>query len=123
MINPMGSLLTVPLLSPAYDETQQLLYVSISQIFTYFFLPFYRPRVALVTILHLEHDADGRKFIIDSQQDLYQTHELVKFFWPGGAALLWLCQWLTTLVCVLNALVFAPVTWLEQRVAEKRKVL
>jgi hypothetical protein len=104
-----------------YDQKQQILYISISQIFSLFFVPFYAPQVNLVTVLHLSHDIDN-KYYIDTQRDLYQLNELVKFIWPGGATLLLLWQWMNTLLSIVGALVLAPMTWVEGRVAERKKV-
>jgi hypothetical protein len=105
-----------------YDQKQQILYVSISQIFSLFFVPFYAPKVNLVTVLHLSHDTNSNKYYIESQQDLYQLNEFVKFVWPGGATLLLLWQWMNTLLSIAGALVLAPVTWMEEKNAEREKV-
>lgn len=98
-----------------------MLYLSISQIFHLFFMPFYAPKVNLVTVLRLSHDRDSNRYYIHSQQDLYQTNEFVKFVWPGGATALLLWQWMNTLLSIVGALVLAPVTWVEERVAEMNK--
>jgi hypothetical protein len=105
-----------------YDQKQQILYVSISQVFSIFFVPFYAPKVNLVTVLNLSHDTANNKSYIDSQQDLYQLNEFVKFVWPGGATLLLLWQWMNTLLSIMGALVLAPMTWVEEKVAERKKV-
>jgi hypothetical protein len=105
-----------------YDQKSQILYISISQIFSLFFVPFYSPQVNLVTVLHLSHDIDDNKYYVDTQRDLYQLNEFVKFVWPGGATLLLLWQWMNTLLSIVGALVLAPMTWVEERVAERKKV-
>jgi hypothetical protein len=102
-----------------HDQKQQILYISISQIFSLFFVPFYAPQVNLVTVLHLSHDTVKNKYYIDSQQDLYQLNEFVKFVWPGGATLLMLWQWMNTILSIVGALLLAPLTWMEEKVAEK----
>jgi len=102
-----------------FDQKSSTLYVSISQIFSVFFIPFYRANVSLTTILLLDHSPTTGKYTITSQEDLYQTTEFVKFFWPGGSSFVWLWQLMATVMCMAGALVFAPVTWLEQRVAVK----
>lgn len=43
----------------------------------------------------------------------------MKFFWPGGATIIWFWQLVATAMCILGALVLAPVTWIEQRHANK----
>lgn len=43
----------------------------------------------------------------------------MKFFWPGGATIIWFWQLFATAMCILGALVLAPVTWIEQRHANK----
>jgi len=106
----------------AYDQRQQILYVSISQVFSLFFVPFYAPKVNLVTVLHLSHDTKDNKYYIDSQQDLYQLNEFVKFVWPGGATLLMLWQWMNTLLSIAGAVILAPVTWVEEKVGEGKKI-
>lgn len=107
----------------AFDQDQQILYVSISQIFHIFFVPFYAPQVNLVSVVQLSRDTQDNKYYIESQQDLYQFNEFVKFVWPGGATVLLLWQWMNTLQSIVGALVLAPVTWGEERLAEGKKVL
>lgn len=73
----------------------------------------------LTTKLLLSQDPKNGKFYIKSQEDLYQSNEVVKFFWPGGSTVVWLWQLLATFMCILGALLFAPITWIEQRHALK----
>ena len=98
-----------------YNQSLHILFVEIQQIFSIFFVPFYKSDVHLTTKLHLSQDPTNGKFYIMSQEDLYQSNEVVKFFWPGGATVVWLLQMFATLVCILGALLFAPITWMEQR--------
>jgi hypothetical protein len=109
--------------SVVYDQKQQLLYVSLSQIFHLFFLPrfLYGQEVSLVTILSLSHDVDSGKYTIESQEDLYQSSELVKFFTPRGTGTVFVAfwQWVATVFCIIGSLVLAPVTWFEEIVQEK----
>jgi hypothetical protein len=65
------------------------------------------------------HSEDESKYYIKSQEDLYQLNEVVKFFWPGGATIIWFWQLAATGMCILGALILAPVTWIEQRHANK----
>lgn len=106
-----------------YNQSSRLLFVEIHQIFSLFFVPFYKSNVHLTTKLQLAPnptDPDDKKYYIASQEDLYQLNEVVKFFWPGGATVIWLWQMMATAMCVLGALTLAPVTWLEQRRANRR---
>jgi hypothetical protein len=102
-----------------YNQSSHILFVEIRQIFSIFFVPFYKSDVNLTTKLVLSHNSSKGKFYIKSQEDLYQSNEVVKFFWPGGATIVWLWQLFATLMCILGALVFAPITWMEQRHAVK----
>ena len=115
-------ILTGYLLAQVYDQKQRILYISLSQIFSLFFVPFYAPKVNLVTVLHLSHSAENNKYYIDSQQDLYQVNEFIKFCWPGGATLTLLWQWINTFLSILGAFVLAPMTWYQERVAARKKV-
>jgi hypothetical protein len=103
-----------------FDQKQQILYVSISQIFHIFFVPFYAPKVNLFSVVGLSHDTENNKYYIESQQDLYQFNEFVKFVWPGGATVLLLWQWVNTLLSIMGALLLAPMTWVEEKVAERK---
>lgn len=87
--------------------------------FSIFFVPFYKSNVCLTTKLRLAQDSSTSKFYIKSQEDMYQLNELVKFFWPGGATVVWLWQLFVTFQCIVGAFIFAPITWLEQRHAVK----
>jgi hypothetical protein len=102
-----------------------MLFINIHQIFSFFFLPIYKANVHLTSVLHLiqipspDHqgydNAEGGKWYIMHQEDLYQTDEVVKFFWPGGNWVLWAFQLFATGMCILGALSLAPVTWMMQR--------
>ena len=102
-----------------FNQKSQILFVEIHQIFSLFFVPFYKSNVHLTTKLHLVHSEDDNKYYIKSQEDLYQLNEVVKFFWPGGATIIWFWQMVATGICILGALLLAPVTWVEQRHANK----
>lgn len=39
---------------------------------------------------------------------------MVKFFWPGGSTILWFTQVFNAVMCVVGAVLLAPITWLEQ---------
>ncbi|KAL9098344.1 MAG: hypothetical protein Q9163_005986, partial [Psora crenata] len=59
------------------------------------------------------------RYLIQSQNDLYQVNEFVKFIsWFGLLSwLVLLSQFVATGFCVLGAAAFWPVSWAEQRVA------
>ena len=44
---------------------------------------------------------------------------MVKFFWPGGATVVWLWQIFAMVLCVVGALALAPFTWMYQRRANR----
>jgi hypothetical protein len=105
--------------------------VNIHQIFSLFFVPIYKANVQLTTVLHLIQipdpnpdyisggDNSEEKWYIISQEDLYQTDEVVKFFWPGGSWVLWAFQLFATFMCIVGALMLAPVTWVAQKRAAR----
>jgi len=98
-----------------FNQESSILFVDIHQIFSLFFIPFYKSNVRLTTKLHLVHSPNDGKYYIQSQEDLYQLNEVVKFFWPGGATIIWLWQVFATGLCILGGLMLAPITWVEQR--------
>ncbi|KAK4505685.1 hypothetical protein PRZ48_003650 [Zasmidium cellare] len=108
--------------SVAFDETSLLLYVSITQTFSIFFIPFYSAPVSLTTQLQLIRKSPSRKYYIQSQNDLYQTDQFVKFFAPWGigvtVVLLW--HFWATFACVMGAYLGQPITRYMQQRAEKR---
>ena len=111
----------------AYDEANLILYVSISQIFAIWFVPFHRSPVTLTTKLQLTRKPTStrlatEKLYIQSQEDLYQVDQFVRFFapWGVGDAVVYLWQFVATMGCVVLSVVFAPFTRLEERYAEGR---
>lgn len=104
----------------AYDPQQLILYVSIQQLFRLWAIPFFSANVSLVTVLHLvkqKHYSPPR-YLIRSQNDLYQVNEFVKFASPLGilSALVMAFQLFATGLCVLGAGLLWPISWLEQNV-------
>lgn len=106
--------------SIAFDTTHDILYVSMNQVFSVWAIPFQSSHVKLTTVLQLskQTDTDGKeKYYIASQEDLYQTDQVVRFvnflFWFGS---FWvqLLQFFATFVCVVCVYPFMPVTWLEE---------
>ena len=104
----------------AYDPQNLLLYVSIHQIFRIWAIPFFSAPVSLVTVLQLvkQKQYDPPRYLIRSQNDLYQVNEFVKFVSQFGilSALVIVLQLMATMGCVLGAMVFWPISWLEQNV-------
>lgn len=106
----------------AYDETNLILYVNISQNFRLWIAPFYQAPVNLTTVLKLRK-GDDNKYYISSQDDLYQVDQFVRFGYPG-ILLAWIVHawWaLATLFCVIGALLFYPMTLLEEQWANEKK--
>ena len=109
-----------------------LLYVSMRQIFRIQFLPFYKASVDLTTVLHLttdpspsspyavepvEYKPSTTRYYIQSQNDLYQTSEWIKFLLPWldvGTIAVVLWQLIATFFCVIGAMVGWPITWIEE---------
>jgi hypothetical protein len=103
----------------AYDATTLTLYLSITQTFRIWIIPFYAASVTLITVLKLSRSETSRKYLIQSQEDLYQTNEFVRFFWFGGFIFVWLWQLGTTAICVLGAVLLVPLIWAEESFARK----
>jgi len=108
--------------SAVLDQKTSTLYVSMSQSFNMFFFPkwFWNPEVSLVTVLSLVHDTETNKYWIQSQQDMYQSNEFVKFLGPVLNLLVIFWQLFGTFMSIGMALVLTPVTMVEQKVAEKK---
>ncbi|KZF25179.1 hypothetical protein L228DRAFT_243973 [Xylona heveae TC161] len=102
--------------SVAFDENTLQLYVQIFQVFRIWIIPFHSSPVNLVTVLQLEYNKSLQKYLIRSQNDLYQVNEFVRFIWPGGYLFVLLWQFFSTLVCTIGALALWPVSWFEQHV-------
>lgn len=96
-------------------------YVGISQVFHIWFIPIITAHVDLVTVLKLERSQDDGLYYLKSQDDLYQVNQFVKFFAPGGSVLVWLWQMLATLMCLVLAVAFWPVSWYEEHGGEVKR--
>ncbi|KAJ4303293.1 hypothetical protein N0V90_002186 [Kalmusia sp. IMI 367209] len=105
--------------SVAYDESNLLLYVNITQVFGIWVIPFHRARVNLTTVLKLRRNRGDGKYYIQSQNDLYQTDEFVKFLIPPSWIIVWLWQFWATAFCLLGAAALWPITWAEQWIWEE----
>lgn len=103
----------------AYDEPNLILYVNITQIFGLWFIPFHRAHVNLTTVLELKQNRGDDKYYIQSQNDLYQTDQFVKFLIPPSWIFVWLWQFWATFFCFLGAAALWPITYAEQWVWEE----
>lgn len=126
--------------SVCYDEKNLILYVGIHQLFKIWAVPFWRGAdVRLVTVLTLvreggvgsvingvEDQQTGSggggggqtgKLRIQSQNDLYQVNEFVKFVSVFGILNVGVYAWqlFATLLCVLGAGIGYPISWVEER--------
>ncbi|KAI8963815.1 hypothetical protein F5Y11DRAFT_130649 [Daldinia sp. FL1419] len=118
--------------STSFDKNKNLLYVTLRQTFTLWFVPFslWQANVKLVTVLELQQlstdkndrplldqtpttadgdQASGSKFpklyFIKGQQDHYQVEDFLKFIAPWGASILWMTwQLYATLICVMGVI-------------------
>jgi hypothetical protein len=120
-INPHNSKLT-SLPTTAYDSHNLILYLNITQILSFWMIPFHHANVTLTTELHLTRPPNSRKFYIKAQNDLYQNDQLIRFFMPFGLGELSMHMWQysSTMMCVFGAFLLAPATrlqqsWLEQQ--------
>lgn len=105
--------------SIAYDPKSLTIYAHITQDFRIWTAPFYRAHVNLVTVLQLVQEKKSQKYLIQSQNDLYQVNEFVRFFLFGGWILVSLWQLTATIFCVIGAVVLWPQTWIEENYARE----
>ncbi|GAB0135267.1 hypothetical protein EsDP_00003612 [Epichloe bromicola] len=126
--------------SAVLDQKTGQLFVKIRQTFAIFFIPLYRARVRLVTVLDLEQRAswspgstvagaavtesrepaplsgpgqERAKYYIAAQEDLYQMNDCVQFLVPRVGHHVWrLWQLFSTFLCVLGAVLLLPVYYL-----------
>ncbi|OJJ50106.1 hypothetical protein ASPZODRAFT_128710 [Penicilliopsis zonata CBS 506.65] len=112
--------------SIAFDEQNLKLYVTLSQIFSIWIVPFHVSPVTLTTVLTLTTGQDGasqslpngekRLYYIARQDDLYSTSEWIKFLIPHiGHWLVMIGQLFATIFCVMGVFVLYPVMWLEEK--------
>ena len=113
----------------AFDKHCLLLYVSINQIFRIWFIPGYSAPVSFVTVLklvpasqapfsHTQAPPTRERYLIQSQEDLYQVNEFVKFFSVFRLTWLFVLLWqlIATVTCVVGAMIGAPLSWIEENV-------
>ncbi|CAO2654411.1 Nn.00g111440.m01.CDS01 [Neocucurbitaria sp. VM-36] len=110
----MSPSIDITVQSVALDEPNLVLYVQIFQIFGIWLIPFYYAPVKLTSVLTLKHNRGDGKYYIDSQNDLYQVDQFVKFFAPGGWILVWLWHFMATFFCVVGVVLLRPVSWAEE---------
>ncbi|KAH6659492.1 hypothetical protein BKA67DRAFT_15603 [Truncatella angustata] len=119
--------------STVFDQKANLLYLTMRQTFTLWFVPFslWQAHVKLVTVctlVNLPVNQDGRmllnngqtapgdqtvatRWFIKGQEDHYQLEEWLKFIAPFGASLVWkFLQLWNTALCWLGVLFLWPVT-------------
>ncbi|KAI9823853.1 MAG: hypothetical protein M1826_007599 [Phylliscum demangeonii] len=99
----------------AFDQDHSRLYVDISQIFSPWYLPFYRAHPRLVAVIDLEYNEQRRLYFIKRQNDLYQVDEFVKFLWPAGWVVVLAWQFYNTFLSILAASLFWPLSWWEEK--------
>ena len=60
----------------------------------------------------------GKKYYIQSQNDLYQTSEWIKFVVPFGIGVTFTMMWqfFATILCVIGVIAGWPLTWVEENV-------
>lgn len=126
------------MISTAYDESQLKLYVTLSQIFTIWLIPFHvTPPVTLTSVIHLtttpgtgiagtgtgaethpheQAENDKKLYYIAKQEDLYPVSEWIKFLIPhGGYALVYMIHAFASLFCVIGTYLLYPFMWLEDQ--------
>ncbi|KAK5136995.1 hypothetical protein LTR08_001502 [Meristemomyces frigidus] len=118
----MSPRIEIEVTSIAFDEKKLILYLTIHQIFALGLVPFHQCPVTLTAVLRLSRPHSSGRYYIQSQEDLYQTSEFVKFLLPFGvgSTLVVFWQLLATMGCAVMAMVFAPLTWLAQAKADRR---
>lgn len=133
------------LIYQGFDKNKNLLYVTLRQTFTLWFVPYslWQANVKLVTVLELQRlsidkhhkplldetpipvDADlaltpdpPTRYFIKGQQDHYQVEDFLKFIAPWGASLLWIAwQLYATLICAIGVLLLRfPIALFQRRV-------
>ncbi|KAG5952912.1 hypothetical protein E4U53_007607 [Claviceps sorghi] len=136
--------------SAVFDQKTGQLFVNMHQTFDVVFLPLYRARVRLLTVLHLEQRAswsadatvaraalvesrepaplsgpgqERAKYYIARQEDFYQLGDCVQFLLPQGGRYLWgAWQLFVSMLCVVLAVVFLPLYYFLNRGKTTAKV-
>ncbi|KJZ76491.1 hypothetical protein HIM_04220 [Hirsutella minnesotensis 3608] len=127
--------------SAVFDQRTGQLFVSIRQIMTIWFLPFYKAPVSLVTVLQLRQrvtspDAsresaalagpgqERTRYFIASQEDLYQFNDCVQFVLPRIGPFFWnIWQLFATFLCIVGAILSMPLFLFLNRNMSAKKAL
>ncbi|KAI0997643.1 hypothetical protein K3495_g10545 [Podosphaera aphanis] len=109
--------------SVEFNVKTSVLYCEITQVFSPVSIPFYKTKVHLTTKITVHQSLNNGKYYIKTQEDLYQSNQIVKFFWPGGGIIVWLFQLFATFLCIIGALVYAPITYWQQKKSEIRNLV
>ncbi|CAF9905146.1 MAG: hypothetical protein HETSPECPRED_004892 [Heterodermia speciosa] len=122
----MSPRIEIDIESIAFDAQSLRLYVTMHQVFRIWAIPYFSASVTLTTVLQLvakpyptpHHPNRHDVYFIQSQNDLYQVNEWIKFASPLGILSLFIFAWqlIATGLCVLGAITFWPVSWIEQNV-------
>lgn len=116
-----------------FDEQNSLLYVSLRQIFSLWFIPLYKAPVRLVSVLQLTQcntdetitqtdtfeylppeqrrrvSKTRPKYFIASQEDLYPVNDCLQLLLPGlGPLLLFMWQLYCAWLCVMGSMILPP---------------
>ncbi|KAI1481531.1 hypothetical protein K445DRAFT_153106 [Daldinia sp. EC12] len=134
--------------STSFDKNKNLLYVTIRQTFTLWFVPFslWQANVKLVTVLELQRLSTDKShkpllgeapipvnddlrltpqppklYFIKGQQDHYQVEDFLKFIAPWGASLLWMAwQLYATFICAIGVIFLRfPIAWFQKHVLRR----
>ncbi|KAI1806152.1 hypothetical protein F4811DRAFT_551108 [Daldinia bambusicola] len=113
--------------STSFDKSKNLLYVTLRQTFTLWFVPFslWQANVKLVTVLELQQlstdkghkpllgnsatplngERRPKLYFIKGQRDHYQIEDFLKFIAPWGASVLWMAwQLYATIICTVGVI-------------------
>lgn len=126
------------------DPRSSRLYVSIRQTVAFWFIPFHKAHVRLLSVFQLDqrtswssdetskgNQGEGRelaalagpgqeraKYFIASQEDLYQMNDCLQYFLPGLGPTLWyMVQLLASCLSVVASLILLPLYLLLNRAA------
>jgi len=106
---------------PAWDKKTNILYVTLSQIFRLWFIPFHCAPVDLTTVITLHYNEFDGKYYIAQQNDLYQTDQFIRFlpFLPGSSLFVTLWQAIATGFCVIGAVCLWPFSFFQELYSHK----
>ncbi|KAK0388960.1 hypothetical protein NLU13_2537 [Sarocladium strictum] len=126
--------------SSEFDEKSGLLYVSLRQTFSLWFIPLYKAPARLVSVLQLtqcnvnehlaQHDPSEPlhpektrprlRYFIASQEDLYLVNDSLRFLLPGlGPALFFMWQLYTAWLCVVGSVILLPLFQSQRKLRDR----